>query len=466
MPNFAIIDVETTGGQPHVDKIIEIAIIIHDGRNVIQQYETLINPERVIPSNISILTGISNDMVQSAPKFYEVAKTIIELTEDTIFVAHNVRFDYNFVREEYKRLGYVFTRKQLCTVRLSRQTFPGLPSYSLGNLIKHFHIQVNARHRAMADTFATSLIFEKIVLLNQELSDSAELISLGIKESKLPQNLTIEKISNLPEECGVYYFHNKDGNIIYVGKSKNIRKRIVEHFSDHTEKASKLQKLVFDISFELTGSELIALILEDTEIKRLKPDVNKSQRKYIYPYTIQYFLDQDGYMRFGVAKNSVANQKKYTMVGEFARLPDAKSKLIQIKYTYQLCAILCGIEYGNQACFDYKIGKCYGACCKNESFLDYNARTQEAIIALNRNLEGSFLIIDTGRSLDENSVVYVHNGKFMGYGYVDNAENFSTNEIIQQIKKSNSTIDIQRIIYRFLNENKKIKIYPINEIKE
>ncbi len=138
MSTFAIIDVETTGGQPFTDKIIEIAIILHDGNQVIEKFETLINPERQIPANISVLTGISNEMVREAPKFYEVAKRIIELTEDTIFVAHNVRFDYNFVKEEYKRLGYVFTKKQLCTVRLSRQTFPGLPSYSLGNLIKAF----------------------------------------------------------------------------------------------------------------------------------------------------------------------------------------------------------------------------------------------------------------------------------------------------------------------------------------
>ena len=152
MSTFAIIDVETTGGQPFTDKIIEIAIILHDGNQVIEKFETLINPERQIPANISVLTGISNEMVREAPKFYEVAKRIIELTEDAIFVAHNVRFDYNFVKEEYKRLGYVFTKKQLCTVRLSRQTFPGLPSYSLGNLIKHFNIKVDARHRAMADT--------------------------------------------------------------------------------------------------------------------------------------------------------------------------------------------------------------------------------------------------------------------------------------------------------------------------
>ena len=466
MSTFAIIDVETTGGQPFTDKIIEIAIILHDGNQVVEKFETLINPERQIPANISALTGISNEMVREAPKFYEVAKRIIELTEDTIFVAHNVRFDYNFVKEEYKRLGYVFTKKQLCTVRLSRQTFPGLPSYSLGNLIKHFNIKVDARHRAMADTYATTLIFEKILLLNEELSTTADIISLGIKESRLPQNLSVDKISNLPDECGIYYFHNKEGNVIYVGKSKNIRKRIIEHFADHTEKASKLQKIVFDISYEITGSELIALILEDVEIKRIKPEINKTQRKEVYPYTIQYFLDNEGYMRFGVAKNSASNRKKYQMIGEFARLPDAKARLIQVKSTFQLCANLCGLEYGNGACFDFKLGKCQGACCQQESFIEYNARVNEAISYLSRNLIGSFFIIEEARSNDEKAIIFVQNGKFYGYGYLDSNASNNPSELKQQVKKMTSTIDIQRIIYRYMNENKKIKLIPFNELPE
>ena len=160
---YAIVDIETTGGKATRHRITEIAIVLHDGKKILDQWETLINPECYIPHGITELTGITQEMVQDAPKFYEVAKTIVEKTEKAIFVAHNVRFDYGFLREEFKRLGYTFSRRQLCTVRLSRKAFPGLRSYSLGKLIKHFGIKVNDRHRAMADTLATVELFEKIL---------------------------------------------------------------------------------------------------------------------------------------------------------------------------------------------------------------------------------------------------------------------------------------------------------------
>ncbi|HMR44937.1 MAG TPA: 3'-5' exonuclease, partial [Saprospiraceae bacterium] len=143
---FAIIDVETTGGRANRDRITEIAIALHDGEKVVKTFESLINPECPIAYGITELTGITNDMVADAPRFYEVAKEIGQLTEGAVFVAHNVRFDYGFIREEFNRLGFTYSRRQLCTVRLSRQVFPGLQSYSLGNLIRHFKIRVNDRH--------------------------------------------------------------------------------------------------------------------------------------------------------------------------------------------------------------------------------------------------------------------------------------------------------------------------------
>ena len=161
---YAIIDIETTGGAAAREKITEIAIVLHDGTKVIETFETLLNPERSIPVYITQITGISDAMVAKAPKFYEVAKKIVTMTEGAVFVAHNVRFDYGFVQEEFRRLGYTYTRQQLCTVKLSRQAFPGLRSYALGNLIEHFNIKTTDRHRAMADTMATVEIFEKIFL--------------------------------------------------------------------------------------------------------------------------------------------------------------------------------------------------------------------------------------------------------------------------------------------------------------
>ncbi|MEL6943283.1 MAG: exonuclease domain-containing protein, partial [Bacteroidota bacterium] len=218
---YAIIDIETTGGKASRHRITEIAIVLHDGTQILDTWQSLINPECYIPQGITELTGITQEMVQDAPKFYEVAKKVVEMTEKAIFVAHNVRFDYGFIREEFRRLGYAYSRRQLCTVRLSRKAFPGLRSYSLGKLIKHFDIEVDARHRAMADTMATVELFEKILRKEEGEDQVKDLVNLGIKEALLPQNINIDFLHQLPEACGVYYMHDKGGNLVYVGKSIN-----------------------------------------------------------------------------------------------------------------------------------------------------------------------------------------------------------------------------------------------------
>ena len=176
------------------DKITEIGIVLYDGNKIIKTYQTLVNPGRSIPPEITRITNITNDMVADAPFFYEVAKDVVELTEGTIFVAHNVRFDYSFLKEEFSSLGYTFTKRQLCTVRLSRKAFPGLKSYSLGNLIRHFDINVSARHRALDDALATTELLENI--LNQDYAEANidQIVNAGIKSSKLPKEITLEKL--------------------------------------------------------------------------------------------------------------------------------------------------------------------------------------------------------------------------------------------------------------------------------
>ena len=275
---FTIIDVETTGGSSAYERITEIAIVRHDGERIVDTFSTLINPEKSIPWNITRLTGISNEMVADAPKFYEVAKKIVELTEDAVFVAHNVSFDYGFIREEFARLGYPFTRKQLCTVRMSRKAFPGLRSYSLSNLKQHFGIYAEQSHRALDDTLATVQIFERILAEQNDIEISS-FVHQGIRESKLPEGITLERLHEAPEACGVYYLYDVDKNVIYVGKSLNIRKRLLEHFADQTPKGEKMRIGVADFSCEITGSELVALLLESAEIKRLQP---RAKGKTIY----------------------------------------------------------------------------------------------------------------------------------------------------------------------------------------
>ncbi len=158
---YAIIDIETTGKTASVEKITEVAILLHDGEKITDEFVTLVNPEKNIPYFITGITGITNEMVENAPKFYEIARTIVELTEGRTIVAHNARFDYSFLREEFKSLGYNFRRRLLDTVTLSRKFFPGYPSYSLGNICHELGIEINDRHRAAGDAFATARLFEK-----------------------------------------------------------------------------------------------------------------------------------------------------------------------------------------------------------------------------------------------------------------------------------------------------------------
>lgn len=465
---YAIVDIETTGGQASSDRITEIAIALHDGEKVVDSFETLIQPERSIPYYITQVTGITDDMVANAPRFYEVAKHIVKMTEGAIFVAHNVRFDYGFIQEEFRRLGFTYVRQQLCTVKLSRKAFPDLRSYALGNLIKHFNIQVKDRHRAMADVMATVNVFERILAKPENKEEAKMLINKGLKENKLPNDISMEMLHKLPEACGVYYLHDKQGEVIYVGKSINIQKRIFEHFSDKTQKGDKLQNAVFDISFEETGSELIALLLEDYEIKRLKPSINKAQRKTFFPYGIYSFKDEKGYIRFHAVKNVATIRKKHHILQEFEKLSDAKSFLKNMARRYELCEKLMELPHHTEGvdmevqkgCFYHQIGQCHGACVGAESADDYNERANEAAEKLNKLFDEDFFIIDKGKSKEERAVVLIQNGEYYGFGFID-SDNITTEDLFEAVKKYPKSAECNRIIRLYLNKNKGLKIVKI-----
>lgn len=460
---YAVIDIETTGGRASRDRITEVAIVLHDGESILDTFETLINPECYIPYGITQLTGITQEMVAEAPKFYEVARDIVEMTEGAIFVAHNVRFDYSFLREEFARLGYTYSRKQLCTVRLSRKTFPGLPSYSLDNITRHLGIFINNRHRAMGDALATTQLLEQILGCNGSEKEVKAMVNLGIRESLLPKNFDLEKIHALPEACGVYYFHDTDGNVVYVGKSINIKKRVAEHFADKTEKASKLQQAVHDISFELTGSELVALLHESHEIKRLRPPVNRAQRQRRFPYIIHSWVNDDGYRCFSFEQANAGRRKELQVISEFPTTGRAKGRLGRIMEQFELCARLTGLQNGRGACFHYHLKQCHGACAGQESPSDYNARADEAMEILKTVFEEDFFIIDSGRQPSERSVVLVEEGAYRGFGYFD-AEDFngSLDELHDLIRPSEGNPETTRIIQRYLSQHPEVEIIRIS----
>ncbi|MBV6438884.1 MAG: DNA polymerase III subunit epsilon [Haliscomenobacteraceae bacterium CHB4] len=454
---YAIIDVETTGGVARFERITEIAIVLHDGQAVVDTFSTLINPEQSIPWQITMITGITDEMVAQAPKFYEVAKKVVEMTEGAVFVAHNVSFDYSFVREEFARLGYPFSRQQLCTVRLARKVFPGLPSYSLSNLKKHFGIEAERSHRALDDTLATVRIFE-MILAEQGGNSVKSFLRSGIREAKLPPAITLERLDAVPETCGVYYLHDERGEVIYVGKSLNIRKRLFEHFADLTPKGEKLRTGVADISFEITGSELVALLLESAEIKRLLPRVNRALRARSYTGCIFTYTDQNGYRCLAVGKRTSRNAKKLELVADYPKVDSAKLHLQSVVRQYELCYRLSNLDASERACFHYSIKKCRGACIGEESPEAYNERVEQALETLNRRLSGSFFILEPGRTESEMAVVGVQEGRYLGFGYADASMSYTAEDLLECLAVPYEDPDAGKIIRGYVDGKKGVRV--------
>ena len=406
---FAIVDIETTGGNNATGRITEVAIFLFDGTKIVDEFASLINPECSIPPFITNLTGISNEMVANAPRFHEVARQIVEITEGATFVAHNAPFDYRFLQTEFKRLGYDFIRDTLCTVRLSRKHIPGYPSYSLGNICGNLGISINGRHRAAGDALATVKLFEKLLAISPNLLNEQQ----EILQTYAP-NLSCETIDQLPQSTGIYYLHNLNQEIIYIGKSINIRKRVLEHIArPKTKRATEMLAQIADIGFELTGSETIALIAEADAIKKHLPKFNVRSRRKNSQLGIYASTDSKGYINFVIESVS---KNEALPIATFDKLPDAQTYLYRAIDKYELCQKLCGLYNSNGACFQHQIGQCKGACIGTESSSDYNLRVKLAIQNLGLGSK-SFFLIDDGRQSDEHSFIKISNGKIEGYGY-------------------------------------------------
>ena len=445
---FAIIDIETTGGSPKADKITEISIFIHDGLKIVDEFTTLINPERNISHFITQLTGITNEMLIDAPKFYEVAKKIVEITDKQIFVAHSAAFDYNFVRREFHNIGYEYHRKTLCTVHLGRKVFPGKKSYSLGNICKELHIKITNRHRARGDALATVKLLE--ILLNNDRGKKA----LKIIKPEFPQglnsNLTRSKISKLPDKAGVYYFYDDKAELLYIGKSKNIHSRVMQHLNNNSSKrAMEMREKISDIDYELCGNELIALLYESDLIKHHHPAYNRAQRRTSYNYSLRYRTDDNGYINFIFEKIN-ENREPLTT---YTSLKSGREELANYVEEFQLCQKLCGLYESSAACFHYGIGECKGACVCKEEPEEYNKRAQKLVYKFDFS-KRNFLIIGQGRKRAENSVVHVKNGKYQGWGFFESEFTGNNSSILlDSVKQYEENRDIRAIIKNYIKRN-------------
>lgn len=444
---YAIVDIETTGGYAAANGIIEISIKIFDGREIVEEFETLINPYQAIPKYIQAFTGITNEMVQDAPGFEEVAEKVFTYLQGNIFVAHNVNFDYSFIKSHLEYYGYSFTAKKICTVRLARQIFPGYPSYSLGNLCTSLGIDLTNRHRAGGDAAATVILFK--MLLQNDVNDCITAsLNRNSKEQVLPPNVPKAHFDALPKTPGVYYFHDQKGKIIYVGKAKNIRTRVNSHFTNNSDSKQKQNFLrhTYAISFHSTATELMAAILESAEIKKWWPVFNTSQKNNEDVYGIFVYEDQNGYMRLAIEKKRKNSNPIYT----FHYKVDGHGVLRKLMKEFALCPKLCFMQTGTEKCIGIVEEHCKGACEKSESHTHYNERVLQAIASLTQ--RPSYVVLDKGLSENEISCIMVVQGNFFGMGYLPvNFSNISQKAIAEYIQPYKENSFIRNLLNSFYN---------------
>lgn len=447
---YCIIDIETNGLSSKRGKITEIAIYKHDGKKIVDEFQTLINPETPIPYEITRITGITPQMVENAPKFYEVAKDILEITEDCVFVAHNVNFDYNFIHQEFKNLGYSFQRKKLCTVKQSRLLLPGHKSYSLGKICTDLNIKIEGRHRAAGDARATVSLFEILLNIDKDLGTKKKLEEQLSKY--LHPDLDIHKVLEAPTETGIYYLLDNKHNVIYVGKSTNIRTRLYNHLRQpKTTKAIRMHNEVADVDFEITGSELMALLRESEEIKRLKPKFNVALKRSNFPFGIVSERDLFGYINLSIVKYNKSHNPHTTYTTKASALKHLES----LSDEFSLCLGLCGLQKCGHGCITKSTNNCSGAALCEEDAELYNRKVGKALDSISFS-KSDILIVDKAENEDLNSAILIRKNKFEGYGTFDPEFQNSIPEILEQIEFKEDNPDSRHIIKSHL-KNKKVK---------
>lgn len=406
---YAIVDIETTGGNATHSRITEIAIIIHDGEKVIDRWESLVNPQKHIPQAIFALTGITNEMVENAPVFDFISDKVFEMLSDRIFVAHNVNFDYSFVRHELEVAGLKWSAKKLCTVRASRKIKPGLPSYSLGKLCKSLGISLENAHRAAGDANATTILLSR--LLDWDTSGEInKMLKVTAQDQRLPPNLPPEDFEQLPEKSGVYYFYNEFKKVIYVGKAVNLKKRVASHFTGHkiTPQRQNFLRDIYSISFEVCATELMALLLEASEIRKLWPIHNKALKHFEAKFGLFEYEARNGYHYLAIGKLS----KNQSCIEAFNSIFDGITKLRELAETFEIDPRFCIYGTPTQPELPFETVKTV--------LPDLASHNEKVGIALEYYLNNrpSFAVIDKGRIAEERSCILVENGHFYGMGYI------------------------------------------------
>jgi len=428
----------------------------HDGNKVIDEYTTLVNPQCDISQFITSLTGIDNNLVAKAPTFNEIAKKVIEFSKDCIFVAHSVHFDYNVIKYELEQLNIDFQRKKLCTVRLSRKLIPGYKSYSLGKLCTSLNIPLSDRHRARGDAHATVLLFEKLIEQPEADQVFASAVKGNSREATLPPLLPKETLSKIPNSPGIYYFKDTQGKIIYVGKAKKLKNRVLQHFYDRSDKEVRMCREIADIDIELAGSELLALLMESAEIKQHYPKYNSSQKRTAMRYGLFMYENRNGVKH--LAYNNI--KKIPNPIMAFSSVTQCRSQLQEICYQFELCPRYCQLQENKGCGTHFLLNNCTGVCEGREKADNYNERVDLAIDHI-KATNATYIIKEKGRNEQERAFVCVEGGKYIGYGFVDHFDPITSSfELEPFIKRQKDNEDVQRILRSYISS------HPENLIKE
>jgi len=461
MPRFCIVDIETTNGKLQGNKVTEIALFVWENGQCIDHYESLVQPGIPIPPFIEGLTGISDEMVQDAPAFAEIATEITQRLEGAVFVAHSVQFDYNVLKSEFQALGQDFVYPKLCTVRLSRSLVPGLRSYSLGKLCSSLGIPLNNRHRAGGDAKATVKLLEYLIALPEGPATLERFLNRRSREASLPPGIKAQEIQALPEQAGVYYFHNAQNEIIYIGKAINIRKRVWSHFYGKSTKAQNIRKEIASVHYQLAGSELMALLMESTAIQTHWPRFNRAQKRRPQTYAIFSYEDRQGlkHLAFDLEKRSPH---------QIIRLPSAKhcqEILSELCKHSAACPKFFHLLGGAQNCSAHPLSQCQGDCSALSDPAEHNKKIAQSIAQLGSKKENQLLLLP-GRSPEERGFLVLEGGQYRGYGFAPIDQGFSHFEEVEPfMTPCPNTPETQGILVSYLlrpTNDSKIVGKPLN----
>jgi len=451
---MVLLDCETTGGNAIRDRLTEIALIEITNGVETDRWQTLINPGISIPPWISKLTGITDAMVAGQPTFAEIAEELQQRLADKVFVAHHVRFDYGFIRESFRRLGITFSAKTLCSVKISRLLYPEQRRHGIDAIVARLGLTINQRHRAMDDA---QVIFELFQQTQNDFDESTiqQACQQLSQQTRLPSHLDINEINKLPERPGVYLFFDEQGALLYIGKSVNIKQRVLSHFViNGKQRNSDIQQQLQHIDFIETPSDFGAQLLENQLIKSKTPRYNRRQTKAKRLYQIALATDENGYHRTSIEMADLHQSPNISQrYGLFRSQKQAEKKLLELIGEHQLCQKLCGLQKTKNGCFGYQLKKCRGACCGEEPALHYNLRLQTALSGIKNQVwpwKGPIVITELPADGDYEAAQFHLVNQWLYFGTIKNQHDAYERLQQQYAEPQYFDLDAYKIQLRFL----------------